>query len=406
MRASFPKLFGNMVDAWRFKRFEKSVHPDTWRMHDSILQWAEDRALHAARYETPERYSASSDPVVRQGHALVEELKQSYFSKLASYKEIRLLVHLPGAVVSPGGYSAVSNLVQSLQFLGVPVRTFGADRLTEDVLEDFKPSVMLIGDFKPFLSSVDWRGIERYRRGSKLLIGLSASLEEYGNSPLKERLSWSREHDVSFYFTFRSQGYVTGRKEYVPFFDEGYRILSIEFGVNPLVYYPVPEIERDLNYVFLASSNSDKLPRYISFLSDVLSRHSGIIDGPGWSRISTFTFNAPRDRYLYARAKVGINLHLEEQIEWASELNERTYMLAACGTPQVVDNPKILGECFSQDAFFVASSPREYTELFESLIGKPTLGSKATLKAQKEVFGRHTTFHRTEQFVALLQAMM
>ncbi len=395
-----------ILASWRFRKFERSIHQETWSLRDQVIPWAEECAAHYARIETAEAFANSTDPLVRQGHELVEVAKSLYRNKYASHDGLRILIHLPSAVASPGGHSAISNLVQSLTFLGVPVRYFGNEGVTEQLLAEFKPSVVLVGDYKPFLALIDWDGLGRYRSANKLLVGLTASLEEYGNSPLNDRLIWAGEHGVDFYFSFRSQAYVTARREYAPFFDAGYQVLSIEFGVNPLVYYPVPVVRRDINYVFLASSNRDKLPRYISWLSEVLSEYPGVIDGPGWSRIGNFSFNAARDRYVYSRAKVGINLHLEEQMAWASELNERTYMLAACGTPQLVDNPKLLSEYFSADAFFVASSPREYSDMFRSLLAAPESCQGAVLKAQREVFERHTTFHRADGFVRELQGLL
>lgn len=396
----------SLIDYWRFRRFEQSIHPETWHLRDKIIPWGGECAANAARYETEEDFINSDDPLVRQGYELVETVKNAYRNKYASLDGLRILMHLPGAVASPGGYSVISNLQQSLTFLGVPVRCFGSEGASEQLLTEFKPSVLLVGDYKPFLEVVDWNGLKHYRSMNKLLVGLTASLEEYGNSPLRERLKWADENGVDFYFSFRSQSYITARSEYAPFFDSGFRVLSIEFGVNPLVYYPVPVAKRDINYVFLASSNRDKLPRYISWLGELLSEYPGVIDGPGWSRIGDFSFNSDRDRYIYSRAKVGINLHLEEQITWASELNERTYMLAACGTPQLVDNPRILGQYFSADAFFVASSPREYSDMFRALVAAPESCQGTVMKAQREVFGRHTTFHRADGFVRELQGLL
>lgn len=409
MTQKLSKAFGigkKVYDAWRFRRFEHATHPDTWRLRDQIIPWADEHAVNAELYETAEAYAAAADPVVRQGYELVETVKRLYKNKYAPHDGLRILIHLPSSFASPGGHSAISNLVQSLAYIGVPVRYFGNEGVSEHLLAEFRPSVMLVSDYKPFLSVIDWNTLDRYRSVNKLLVGLTASLEEYGNSPLSERLVWAAEHGVDFYFSFRSQAYVTTRREYAPFFDADYQLLSIEFGVNPLAYYPVPVAIRDINYVFLASSNRDKLPRYISWLSEVLSEFPGVIDGPGWSKIGDFSFNAARDRYVYSRAKVGINLHLEEQITWACELNERTYMLAACGTPQLVDNPKLLGEYFSGDAFFVASSPREYAELFRELISAPESSKGAVLNAQREVFERHTTFHRADGFVRELQGLL
>ena len=107
-----------------------------------------------------------------------------------------------------------------------------------------------------------------------------------------------------------------------------------------------------------------------------------------------------KDRYLYARAKVGLNLHLEEQLDWANELNERTYILAACGVPQLLDDPALLPSRFDKNGLFIADSPAEYTELFEYILNHPDKAKQKTLLAQREVFEKHTWFHRAEKLVS------
>ena len=112
------------------------------------------------------------------------------------------------------------------------------------------------------------------------------------------------------------------------------------------------------------------------------------------------------NKYILARAQVGINLHLEEQIDWACELNERTYVLAACGVPQLVDNPKLLSQRFSSSAFFVATNPKEYMELFQYLINNPNVAAERSQVALREVYERHTTFHRAEGLVLQIRELI
>jgi hypothetical protein len=68
--------------------------------------------------------------------------------------------------------------------------------------------------------------------------------------------------------------------------------------------------------------------------------------------VQNFTFNTDRDRYLYSRPRVGINLHIKNQAGNASELNKRIYMLAACGVPQLIDNAMLLTSRFSPGFFY------------------------------------------------------
>ena len=151
----------------------------------------------------------------------------------------------------------------------------------------------------------------------------------------------------------------------------------------------------------MASSNPDKQKRYSEWLTQIFTSYPGFLDGPGWIKLKSYAPKAAH-RYLYARAKVGINLHIEDSIDYASELNERTYILAACGIPQLIDNPKLLKNRFSDGAMFHAKSPKEYLDLFNYILTSPEDAQARVALSLEEVYGKHTTFHRAESFVKQL----
>jgi len=395
-------FFSRYIDKLRFMRFERSIHSNTWVHHDSIRAWADEAAKNPNRYESEEQYSASCDHIVRQGHFLRNQVLLHFLGKYADLNGVRFLIHTPPSRISPGGFSLFNNLAQSIGYLGVPVRQLHWGMPIGDVLTEFKPTFLLTSDSREYLNQLDWEVIRDYKQLHGLHIGLTASLQEYGNTPLCERLTWAAQHSVNFYYSFRTPEYLASRREYQPFFENGYRIFSIEFGANPLLYYPVPAIERNIDYVFLASTNRDKWQRYFGYLTEILAKHEGFLDGPGWRNIHNYNFNPQRDRYVYSRAKIGLNLHLTEQIEYPCELNERTYMLAACGVPQLIDRPCLLPERFSSDCFFVADTGSQYKALFEYMLHEREDCLKASVKAQNEVFEKHTTFHRAENFIQQL----
>jgi hypothetical protein len=178
----------------------------------------------------------------------------------------------------------------------------------------------------------------------------------------------------------------------------------VPFGANPLIHYPVPlDMPKDIDYIFIASSQGKaKGERYFRYMGPIVSTHDGFISGNGWKHVKNFTFNRHRDRYLYSRSKLGLNIHLSEQIEWASEVNERTYQLAACGVPQVVDHAKILDTLFGPDTVFIANTPKQYHAHAEYILNHPLEAERRALKAQKEVFEKHTSFHRAFDFATMI----
>jgi len=396
---------GRPDPSWAFYRFERDMNPST-RAHSLCIRTeAEARLADKTLYESEDAYRTSTDPVVVQGHALKLKAEREFKNKLASTENIRILVHIPSEAISPGGYSLFTNFAESFAYLGIPTRILGWDEKINQALDEFKPTILITTDHTLWLEKIDWKQIEEYKKQNTLRVGLSAMLEEHGTGPLRQRLKWARENKISFFYSFRDPGYINSRPEYQPYKDAGFPILHIPFGANILHYYPVPGFKRDLNYSFLASVNTTKGERYAAYMLPIMKKYSGYLDGPGWKHIPSFSFNRDRDRYIYARTKVGLNIHLEEQIIWANEVNERTYQLAACGVPQVIDNAKLLPNLFAPDTLFVARNPAEYQKHFMSIIKDPSLGEKHALAAQKEVFEKYTTFHRAEGFIEQLRKL-
>ena len=381
-------------------QFNYLFNADTLLSHDFVLAEAEAALLNQQSHENIELCLNSIDPVVRQGTRLKMDLEARMKDSCANSAE-RILIQVPDARFSPAGYSLFSNLIESLNYIGVAARALGWDEDVRNVLESFKPTILLSSDNHEYLNRIDWNSVNQYKQRLSLRVGLSAALEEYESTPLLPRLAWAKQQQIDFYYSYRDEDYVRSRLEYQPFFDAAYQIIYIPFGANILHYYPVAGFKRDLNYVLMASRKRE----HIQYLKNIMKEYSGFLDGPGWKQVKHFEFKRERDRYIYARAKVGLNVHLPEQIDWACELNERTYQLAACGVPQLIDHPMLLNKVFGRESFFIADSPAEYEALFRELMNNPQLGIDKALHAQREVFAAHTTLHRAQSLVDQLKLL-
>jgi len=382
-------------------QFNRSFNTNSILQHDSILLSATAALKECTQFEDVETCLNSPDPVVQQGARLKCEIETSFKGCLSGINSERILIQVPHPLFSPAGYSIFTNLIESLNYIGVHARALGWKESTQLVLNQFKPTILLSSDNKQYLHHIDWKAISQYKHLNKLHVGLTAALEEYESTPLLPRLEWAKKNQIDFFYSYRDDHYVKSRKEYLPFFEAGYKILYLPFGANILHYYPVAGFERDLNFVLLASRKRE----HIQYLKNITKNYTGFIDGPGWKQVKHFQFNRDRDRYIYARAKVGLNIHLPEQIKWACELNERTYQLAACGVPQLIDHPMLLNKIFGSDSFFIAETPAQYDELFKELMHNSSIGIEKALYAQKEVFKAHTTFHRAKSLIDQLKLL-
>jgi hypothetical protein len=388
------------INSIRFRNFENTIHATTWKKHDEILAWAESLTRFTER-EIELQLLSSNEPIIKKCYQLRNQVLHNFKDKYVD-ENVKIMLHLPSKESSPGGYSLFKNLAESLKFIGIQTELLLVGEDITKKLNEFQPSVFISSDNKAYTSSIDWKAISEYKKTHNLKVGLTASIQEYGNTPLIQRLEWAKNTGIDFYYSFRAPEYFQNRIEYKPFFEYGFNIISVEFGANPLQYYPLPNISKDIDYIFLASSNPDKQKRYFTWLPSIVKKYIGFIDGPGWHFISHWA-SQPTHKFLYARSKIGLNLHIDDSIDWASELNERTYILAACGVPQLVDNAKLLPNRFSNESMFVASSPEEYETIFEYMLNHPDECQKRAIIALEEVYTKHTTFHRANDFIRALR---
>lgn len=370
-------------------------------IYPRVIEVAEAALARADVHESDEACMASKDSLVRQGWRLKKAVENQFRGLYDGKSTERILIQVPAPDFSPAGYSLFTNLAESLDFIGIPTRILGWEEDIRLSLDEFRPTVFLSSDHDSYLGRIDWSAVNQYKSINKLRVGLTASLEEYDNTPLKSRLGWALKHGIDFFYSFRDKAYVEARAEYKPFFEAGYKILYLPFGANILHYYPVAGFERDIDFALMATRKSE----HMSYMKEIVQSHTGFIDGPGWLHTQDFRFNRSRDRYIYARAKVGLNVHLPEQIDWACEVNERTYQLAACGVPQLVDHPKLIDKLFSKNALLIADTPSQYKQFFLEILQDPGLAEKRALLAQKDVFEYHTTFHRADSFINQLSSV-
>jgi hypothetical protein len=405
LRDSFRELTGTADAATRFRQLQRRLHPGTIAAHDELLDWA----IAAADKDTADKDAPApeSASLAAEGLALRAKALRHFTGRLAG-SPLRVLVHVPPASVSPAGYSAYTNLAQSLDVLGVPTLTQSFGAPWRETLKRFAPNALLTSDHHVYLDDIDRSALADYRQSAPLHLFLTASPEGEADAPLSQRLTRAEELGVSGYTSWHARESLD-HEAYAPFHDRGLPILSVEFGANIVDFYPAPGISRDIDYVFLASSNRSKWDRYADWLAPILRERAGFVDGPGWRHARRCLLSdAPpaAQRSILARARVGLNLHLASQFSRPTELNERTYILAACGVPQLVDRPALLPRRFDEDALFVADSPAAYRDLLRTILARPDAAEKRARAALRTVFDRHTTFHRAEAFARELAALV
>jgi hypothetical protein len=411
---SLVRKFLGIADPWKaFRDYERRIHPDTWAAQPAILDWLKFVAPHPGPSDRPTLEPTASDHLVRLFAVRWADLERQYAGKHARRAdELRVLIHLPPFDVASATYSLLQNLGDGLTFLGVSVGYWehwdGGTPLGQR-LHEFRPTVLMSVDHRwygpvPAVSCEALEAVWKYRRRRPLILGLSCNQFPSDQAILRRNMAYARELGADFFYSYQTASFV--RDRYRPFTDAGFPVLSLEFGANPLRFHPVPGVERDLNFVYLASCNFEKWEREAVFLARVFHHYPGLILGPGWPRTTAPILPTHQLRFLYARALVGINLHVPFQIADPTELNERAYNLAVSGTPQLMDNPALLPARFGPESVYSARTPEEYYRLFLHILGHPDEARARAANALEDVFRGHTVMHRADHLVAFLDSLV
>jgi len=397
-------LIGRPKSNRRLKRLELKVNGKTKRDHEEIENWA---LLKKSSKLADADFLESADEIVKLGFKLRTELLNKFENKLLLSK-VKILIHCPNEKISVGYESIFKNIFKAFSHLGVKVKLlFWEETRASEILKEFKPNILFSLNDRAYIKNLDWEAIDAYRKENSLKIGLSVCerMHCHSGETLEGIIERGKNLRVDFYHSLWDQEYIDSNEDYRKYLELGYSIIPWEFGANIFDYYPVPQVDRDLDYVFLASTNRNKRPRYHEYLSKVFRNFYGFYDGPGWLDYRGNT-DFSRDKFLYARTRIGINLHLQKQIDTAYDMNERTYQLAACGTPQLVDNAQLVLEKFRKESLFIAKTPKEYYELFEYALNSPQICREKAKMALEDIYNGQTLIHKAFEFVKNLEKVL
>ncbi len=401
---SFARKLLGYPDPWKaFRDFERRIHADTWSGQRAVLEWLAE-VTPPPDAPRPHFDPHSSDPLVRRFAEHWVKLERR-FKDLHAGGRHRILLLLPDFEASPAGHSLFRNLGDGLAFCGAAVEYWHQGTSLGEGLQEFRPTALIAIDHQwygqaPEVGRATIEALRDYRKSRALIVGMTSNYSTSNPAETDRQLQEASKLGIDFSLAFHAEPFTS--EKYKLFAGCGARILSLEFGANPLTFYPAPGVTRDLKYVYLASSNFEKWDRCAAFLDEIFHSCPGVVLGPGWPRAAVSRLPDDQLRYLYARARVGINLHVPFQIREATELNERAYNLAACGTPQLMDNPALLPARFDSRSVYTATTPTEYASLFRHILAHPEEAAERAANALDDVLTRHTVFHRADRLLKYL----
>lgn len=336
-------------------------------------------------------------PLFEKGYALREKSIGTFKNVIRA--NFKVAVQVPPSNFSPGGFSFYNGLVQTLQWMGGEVIQFWPVLPNDESTENL--DLMIVGNFHAYSIALEQQVTNQQTVKARQILAtvdlMSTDIQMPENIILKA-ISKGVTGFISHYFDpFVSESKFS---EVAAKFDVP--VYSLPIGLNALYHYPEQFICPVYNCLFLASANYDKAKRTFEYLQMVSEDKYSCIMGPGWPWSNSFAMQPGAEKKIMSFFKVSLNLHLQSQIDYETEINERVYINAATGTPQITDAPALIHKLFPSSSF-IAQTPMQYSALVKALLHEPFKFQQEQSLWMDTVFTKHTLFHRISNLLNSLK---
>ncbi len=326
---------------------------------------------------------------------LLREDSMNFHKDYFINEKICIAIHFPPLNISPGANSWFNNIKVALEFMGVQVYAFWD---SVDPIKLGTAKIILGIGAKISEDVIDWNIIDTVASTHNIPIILQASVNVTNLLEINQFINFYKAKCITHFFSFDFDTFnlESGVKQF--FRDNGAILYSIPFSANPVIHYPVQFENQNMDYIFIGSTNYDKINRYNDYFSKLTENEfNGLIIGSGWPWSEDFQYDYIRDRALYSKAKVALNLHLDFQVNISGQINERAYILSALCIPQITDRVINIETNF-ENIGLIANNPNDYLENIYTLLNNPEYAKELVLESYKVLYTKHTTFHRMVQF--------
>lgn len=369
-------------------------------INEDFLVWADNQAKiedelisNALLGICPKGFTLN--PLFYEGFHLRESSLQVNKNK-HSRQPFKFFIQLPEASFSMGGHSWFYSLGMSLKHQGVEVDFFWGKNFKFNFNSEVE-NIIISSYNNLYLDFLNQSFIINASSQFRIRVGFTFPNHEDNQEIITDFIKNFKIFPNIFFYTFYDLEFFQNSifRKTLNYYN--IPIYSLPFGANPIYHFPAPYKQDKIDYIFLGSANYEKVDRYYQYFFPIINKFKGYIGGPGWDWEPEFTYNPKRDKYMYASAKVGLNLHIDNQIHYATELNERTYILSACGQSQIIDNAALLSKMFNS-YFSPSSDSSDYFSKISDIVSSyPNYNNIREL--MKYTFMYHLTFNRTDVFI-------
>ncbi|EHJ00171.1 glycosyl transferase family 2 [Clostridium sp. DL-VIII] len=372
------------------KYLKKSLHNNNLYSEDInvVLKELNKYKMNVRLNKATEEYSIQSQ-IVKDGKVVRKNLLEQYKDKYKN-KYSKLLIYSP-----TNGYWKYSFLSwkETLNYMGIEVDIIYKINTTFDY--SFYNSYITIGTSTYIYDSLKNKTITNIK--NKIGI-ISVQL----NNDELDLINVQLSKQFNFKFLISSLAEETNDVTLYNWISNNIKIINLPFAFNPLNYYP-EDANKIYDYFFVGTNSYVKYKETEKYLTPILSKYNnGILRGIGWGKDIPELYPS-NTNFFYNRAKINLNYHLDIQKQNRSEVNERTFSIASCGAFQLVDNPKLIYELYSEDDMVIANDEYEYIEKFEYYLNKPLERLEKSYNALVKTYKKdYSLFKVLENFLKLM----
>lgn len=345
-----------------------------------VLDVNHSAAIIRSAHWTSENYA--DEPrleLMKENHSLRDQAFQEFADRYKVSGQ-RILLHRPdnGAIKY-----LFDSWAETLNIMGLQASLLDWHDNTKEKFQSFQPTFFITVGDPAYIEKLDLEFIANYQQQYEFKIGHITNLED--------------SYDLcDFLITFHLNPAADKRFESL-----AKPLISVPFGINPNQHYLRPA-RQVWDFFFVGTNSQLKAEQSSKLLMPVVNNYRGIIAGTGWNR-GIGELSVSDSSLLYNFAKVLPNFHLESQYERLDEVNERTFVIPACGGFELVDNPAAMKELFDAGEMAVADSPQEYKEMFEHFLNHPCERRLYIQNGMRKVWNNYTLFHSLSKLAEFLE---
>lgn len=327
------------------------------------------RLLDSLQHLTTKPIDDDRRELLEENHRLRDNVLAHFAGRYATNQH-RILLHRPAN-------GALKYLMDSwcevLNHMGIPTSLMNWGDSTENTFATFRPTVFITVGDPTYEQQLDTSFIRRYRNNHSLSIA-----HIYGGHRIEPT-------DFTITFHLDPASHQELAKIDMP-------LLALPFGINPRRHF-MRSGHEVWDYFFVGSNSHLKSETTNQYLMPIVNRYTGVLAGTNWP-VGVGELSVNQASLAYNFAKIYPNFHLPWQYEAVDEINERTYIIPACGGFELVDNPAAMSLMFRHDEMAVARSVSDYYDKFAHYLVNPDKRLPFTHKGMRRVYEQYTLFHR------------